>query len=126
MSAFTVSQNHIVAVVEAIADGEEMDRTGLGQEILDWNRKAVNERYDTLDDAGEYEHHTPDRAFSDVEILKLIGCIDYQCSDAAGYEDSELHRILQAAADEIIWQNGWDKLETLYAIPGYNMACWTI
>jgi len=126
MSAFIVSQKHIAAVVEAIADGEEMDYNGLGQEIAEWNRKAVNERYDTRDDAGEYEHHTPERTFSDAEVLKLIICIEYQCEHAEGYKDSELHRILQAATSQIIEQNGWDKIETLYSIPGYDTARWAI
>ena len=52
---------------------------------------------------------------SSVQVLKAIGCLDYQCCDHDGWEQSQAHAVLQGL-----------KAEAISRIPGYKVAHWAI
>jgi hypothetical protein len=52
---------------------------------------------------------------SSVQVLKAIGCLDYQCCDHDGWEQSQAFAVLQGL-----------KAEAIARIPGYKVAHWSI
>lgn len=88
----------------------------VGAMLLAQNRRSVDFRYDESDIEEPYVHAVSTTPREPVEILKAIGCYEYQSCETPDWEDTEAARFCQALRFHLIRQ-----------LPGYEAAdAWPI
>ncbi len=143
MSAFVVSDKHIVSLLQFAAKGDRRyiwlhDETGAASIVKDTrdvvhaeelanilkaeNIRSVCYRYpdDTPEQyAGQIKiapfQFTRGQAISPVQALKACTCYDYQTCETPDYKDTEAYRIIETIRGMAI-----------AALPGYDAAAWEI
>jgi hypothetical protein len=109
MSVFIVSDNHIHTILSYILDLvepntyinplniEELEKTG--NMFLKQNHLSYNSRYglgNALDDFLEYKFKEVNVSkISTIQFIKLLNCLDYQCSETSDYDNTETHTKIQ-------------------------------
>lgn len=126
MSAFIVSDATINAILAfAVAHkawfytehfpgkyANERDIAAMaGQVILNENYRAVNYRYEEATEPHALRYDPRAKVLRPVEVLKLIGCIEYQLAEPDDYKRTEAWELLQAIKDCAIRE-----------LPGYGDA----
>lgn len=121
MSAYVVSDDTIHAVLTFASvnrvwlGNATPDLSMIGSILLATNTEAVNYRYEENDTAPPYRFKPTGQVPRPVQVLKLIDCIDYQCSELPDWEHTQAHhylRMIQSAA--------------IGALPGYDAAAWNL
>lgn len=100
MSAWIVSKAHIDVLVHALGKRELLstDPNTAGAILWGENYRSVNFRYDESEAAPAYAFEPPPVAWTPNQLLKILGCYDYQtceCDDYRATEAGELVTILQ-------------------------------
>lgn len=135
MSAFVVSQSHLDAIISnagkftnriSLPEGIlelPNDADEIGQILLDENVRSVNYRYKENEPAPEYHWKPSTHNLGPVELLKVIGCLEYQSCECPDYPVTlaavALAAIKAACISAIIKAD--TKLKT-----AYSKAPWTI
>ena len=106
-------------------DGIEANIIKFVVRLQSWNLNAFYSRYpdkykeDFMPDFINEVKYPNLNVFNLCQFLKILQCIDYQCSDSDGYEKSKekdfLHLIIAEAQDHIISE-----------LPQYESAKWLI
>lgn len=117
MSAYVVNNNTIDVIVRGLekyritysADnynptyGVIIDRqktnSAIGQSLLDYNYKAVNERY--KEDTETRKYQFTDIQFNEGMLIGCIDCFEYQACEIKEWFDSNAHFSLQRLKDII-------------------------
>ena len=133
MSAYLVDEGHIDAVLSyAVTKGfyfegeavTEHNATDFGIELLKENLDSVSYRYnespgfvkDAGDDPENYLFQMDRRAFTPLEILKALTCIDYQSCEHPGWYSSRARALITSLA-----------FDTTTSLPGWSDSPgWTI
>jgi len=129
MSAFTVSDKHISALVNYPKnDGYYYwnnqphyfngTRGAIGQILVNENYRSVNARYDEQAQAPEFEYDSSSRRgdiYSAVQIIKACQCYAYQACETDDWESTEAYAIIETI-----------KAEAIHRLPGYDTADWEI
>lgn len=93
MSAFIVGKTHIDAMLTPLQSYNSDDELSeMGNTLWQENYKSVNYRYRENEVAPEYRFTS--NAQSNVQVLKLCDCYDYQSCETDVYEDSEAYKIV--------------------------------
>lgn len=92
--------------------------TEVGRMLLRENHRSVQHRYDEgpkveLSDPYSFKRYRGQ--IKPVQVLKAIGCLDYQSCEHPGWKDSEAYAFLEALLHTAIDQ-----------LPGYEEADWEI
>lgn len=120
MSCYIVSDLTISAIVAAMADcdfgpaGLKDERSGVeynsatcgeivGQMLLDANYASVNRRYGKSAHAHDFKlTQKPDgKPFTLGEKYGCIECYEYQTCEQPGYDNSEIHSVLDYVKDDL-------------------------
>lgn len=120
MSCYIVSDLTISAIIAAMADtgfeptGLKDEKTGIkynpatcgeivGQMLLDANYASVNERYGEHTRARDFKltQKQNGKPFTLGEKYGCIQCYEYQTSEQPGYDDSEIHGVLDYVKDDL-------------------------
>ena len=127
MSAYIVSDETISGMLSAIRfdkydgmhgyyfNGEwlalKSNEKVIGQKLVDENYRSVNYRYsdNTEPHVFQKKHVLP----SQVEIIKLCACYDYQSCETDDWEKTEAHAIMTGLRELAIT-----------SLPGYEEATW--
>ena len=126
MSAFIVSDKHILALVEAgrIWSYEHspqcLDRGARNfQDIVDIlineNYRSVNYRYREQEEPHKVTYTPIPMKYSKVDILKACDCYDYQACETPDYEQSQAAKIIHKI-----------RMNAIRTMPGYDQAPWGI
>lgn len=124
MSAFTVNQAHIDALVLAgvqyrIVDALPDTMAELGQLLWDENYRSVNYRYSESEHAPEYRDPPRrgiiGRRLVDAAIAKAVHCYEYQSCEHPEWRDSKAAQFCDAL-----------KAAVLRNIAGYDAAPWEV
>lgn len=128
MSAFVVSDNHILVLVEAARrytwDREKPETIHRGvenwQEIVDIliaeNYRSVNHRYPHQAEPHKIQYKPMSTfSFTPVDILKACDCYDYQACETNDYRQTQAAKII----DRI-------RAMAISKLPGYDKAPWRI
>lgn len=120
MSCYIVSDFTISAIVTAMADtgfepaGLKDEKTGIkynpatcgeivGQMLLDANYASVNERYGEHTRAHEFKPAQKQNGepFTLGEKYGCIQCYEYQTCEQPGYDNSEIHGVLEYVKNDL-------------------------
>lgn len=95
MSAFIVSKEHIDAMLTPLQSYSSDDELSeMGNTLWQENYKSVNYRYRENEFAPEYRFVS--NMQSNVQVLKLCNCYDYQSCETNTYKDSEAYKIVNS------------------------------
>lgn len=132
MSAFTVSDKHISAMLQAMntpqmyhgyvfsywweGEWKEIrDKQYLGQVLKNENYRSVNFRYDDNEETLPFTYQTPEKRYTPVEIIALCNCFNYQACETDNWKETKAYSIMQALRENAI-----------QSLPGMNDAPWSI
>jgi len=131
MSAFTVSEEHITAMVNSTTPSYSGDgaayrwngktvyfggnRNEIAQKLWDENFRSVNYRYNENVEAPVYHGARAPRRFSPIEIVKLCHSYNYQSCETPDWEETEAYAISKAIESRAIRN-----------VAGYDEALWSI
>lgn len=120
MSCYIVSDLTISAIVAAMADcgfgsaGLKDEKSGVkynpatcgeivGQMLLDASYASVNERYGEHTRAHEFKltQKQDGKPFTLGEKYGCIECYEYQTCEQPGYDNSEIHSVLEYVKDDL-------------------------
>ena len=93
--------------------GGERTPGEVGAMLLAENRASVNDRYDEDEIEQPYEFDRFGHSMRPVEVLKAIGCYEYQSCEHEGWKASEAHAFCRALQSKMIGQ-----------LDGYSEAPW--
>lgn len=120
MSAFTVTKQHIDAIVTPVVQSRMYngfingaDAQEIGNILWNQNYRSVNYRYHDNQESPKY--YFKQNVVSPVQVLKLISCLDYQSCETPDWEQTQAFKLL----DEI-------KSIVINSLPGYAEAKWSI
>lgn len=82
-----------------------------GQVIVNENYRAVNHRYGEASQPHALRYDSRAKVLRPVEVLKLIGCVEYQLDGQDDWKQTEAYALLQAVKDCAIRE-----------LPGYEAA----
>ncbi len=131
MSAFIVSQEHVLTIAKAYnkfivqsnssftIEPELSELVEIAKILYKENVKSVNYRYNTRSRLPNLENHTPIQV-NNTELIKLIQCLDYQSCEHKDYTKSKAKKMI----DELL-------IAVYYAIliknnKDYDAAKWTV
>ncbi len=123
MSAYIVDNKTISAItqyahnkqVTTFYNGELKDANDVnrfGQILLNENYRSVNHRYNEKG-FDKYQYETPDKEFSQVEIIKICHCLRYQSCETDDYDNSLAAAFIESVLSHIT-----------HNLPGYDKAPW--
>jgi hypothetical protein len=137
MSAWIVDREHINVIVWAgphfsrypmrwpvVTDGvttyptlgDDVTMSELGHLLWHENHVSVNYRYSENEATPAYQYREPrSTAWSPVEVLKAIACLDYQSCEHPGWATSQARAYLTVLEQTLI-----------NVLPGYDAAPWGI
>lgn len=123
MSAYTLSQNHIRAMLQAVKlarrpggaaycynDQMHYLRGHLqeaGQKLLNENYRSVDSRYDDKElSAPIFTYSQADKRYTPAQIIRIIDCYNYQTCETSNYKETEgyaiAHTLREIAIDALI------------------------
>lgn len=137
MSAFIVSDKHILALVNyalhqhmrfhfdsdsntRIYDPRTLeDGQALAEMLQRQNMRSVNARYPQHDDSNapsiDFLHYPLQPAISALQAIKAVQCLEYQSCKTADWRDTDAKRFCD-----------WVMSEAISQLPGYEQAQWSI
>ncbi len=118
MSAFIVSMTTIDALVTYAIGGGPYRVTGddpdkVGQMLVDQNYRSVEARYHEPSQIPRYRFRPYIKPLSQVDMIKLSQCYDYQACETEDYETTAAARLMKGIRSKAI-----------RALPGYEAAPW--
>jgi len=133
MSAFIVSQGTVNQIIDYIAwvsvkdpymlrilksAGYELPKQveKLGQDMIDLNYGAVNERY-SEDEKPVGFKRIRNVPVSDIQTVKSLQCYLYQCTEGDKFENSKLYQGLRRIEEHLL-------NEIVTSLPAYGKAVW--
>lgn len=153
MSCYLVSKPHIDAIVAlAATEAKRIARpmspdamNTIGRMLIRANVRSIEARYpDTIgkpEDMPGPNFDNPDRAFADtyqwspvrkvltpVALASLVACYEYQTCEFDGWEESEAFKFCETLKSLLFarWFPAIDPSGSLWDIPGFDHAMWTI
>lgn len=128
MSAFTLSNKHINAMLSAAKwvhfgfgyywNNERhtgCDMRELGQKLMDENYRSVNYRYSDETEAPRFKWNAYPQQHTAVQVIRLCDCYNYQTCETPDWQETEAYAIYTALREAAIG-----------ALPGMDDAEWTI
>lgn len=91
-----------------------LDLDQVGTALMDLNRQAVDYRYDETNQVQVYKHE--DLKSSDLQVLKSLHCLMYQCSEG-DIDKKPLYKFL-VQLDRLLMS------KVINELPEYNKAVW--
>lgn len=130
MSCFTVTDNHLSAIIGWACranlnagwvenPGRHAYRPGMEQEAVDIlhaaNVRSVNARYRlaNIPAGAVFQVNAP--KLLPVEVIKACDCVEYQCTEWDEFEGSDAQKLLRDI-----------QCAAIRALPGYEAAAWDI
>ena len=123
MSSFIVNKTTIDRIITGMINSkitEEtdeiciLDYSAFGQDLLDMNTNAVNQRYDESNHAELYTFNKT--MVTDVQAFKSLRCLMYQCSEG-DVPNSELYKQMDDIGERMA-------VNIVYKLPSYDKAEW--
>lgn len=99
-------------------DGRRCNAKGVFDELARFNTERVNIRYPDDNDAfvGEFIPMNL-LVVSDVQLVKLVQCYLYQCSEGNNYAEQPTYQAMQSFERALLWK-------VVRALPAYEEAGW--
>jgi hypothetical protein len=88
----------------------------LGQDMINLNYGAVNERYGE-EEVPEKFQRIKNVPASNIQTVKSLQCYLYQCSEGDKFENSKLYRGLRRLEEHLL-------NEIVTSLPAYEKAVW--
>ena len=129
MSAYICSKQHIQTVASELVKIFGGDVLEVANELYNENIKSVNYRYDGSQRLSKFKTVGKTKAVKDVELYKLVGCLQYQSCEHDGWKDSESLQMLDKLEKHLLanikQSYGLDE-DKISASKHYQMAEWSI
>jgi len=133
MSAYQVSDEHINAIVTALATAniiEKDDREPIARLLLKENIKSVNYRYNMGKNIDAIVFHLKfkSKKLSLYNVYKLVGCYEYQSCEHPTWEQSKAKSLCDSLNEYILANNkkGYKTNDIMVYSPEYDKAKWSI
>ena len=94
MSAYICSKQHISTVANEYVKIFGGDVVEIANTLYAANNKSVNYRYDEKHRITRFKVVEETKSVNEIELYKLVGCIDYQSCEFDGYKKSKAFKIL--------------------------------